>query len=273
MKRIFAIALLAVVLLVMPSCGDGTAAQASSAAESSVSVEATSSASDIQEKQPVKIMPLGDAMTEGLLYGECGGYRVPLLKMLDEDKVPYEFVGLYSTGSRNITNGMIMHSGKGDATLFSVDKALPKMINLKPDVVLVMLGRAEHISGVSGEAFIEYFDKYVVSKVIKYFPDATVYVASIPPERAYAGPKRMNDDDSAQLVTNPLIKQLVETKKGEGANIEFVDMSAEATGLVWEDFDVDENSYPLPSGNEKLATVWHAAIKDKIAEISANINK
>ena len=146
------------------------------------------------------------------------------------------------------------------------------MINLDPDIILVMVGRGESIDGINGEEFIAYFDKYVVKKLIKYFPDAVIYVASIPPVRAYAGPKEMDERDVAQTVTNPLIKSLIEAKKAEGSNIEWVEMNLETTGLVWEDFTVDDNVNPLPSGNEKLAAVWYNAIKDKIAEISDDIN-
>lgn len=275
MKKLFVLLLCIAVFFTFAGCGDASPAQSDAMLSDAqaVSSESVSSVDETDTRIPVKILPIGDAMTEGCRHNACGGYRVPLLKLLDEDKVPYEFVGLYDTGSVNVTNGQVMHSGQEGATVFSIEKVLPKMIKLNPDIILLMVGRVESVSGVNGEEFIKYFDKYTVEKILKYFPDATVYVASIPPIREYAGPKSMDENDIAQKLTNPLMKELVESKKANGAKIEWVDMGIDATGLVWEDFTVDDNIYPLPSGNEKLAAVWHDAIKDKISEISAQINQ
>ncbi len=274
MKRIIAIILCIAMLALSSACDSGDAVTPS-ADTSSVADASSEAASSIAEetKTPVKILPIGDSMTEGSRHDDCGGYRVPLIKMLEKDNVPYEFVGLYDTASDNTVSGQAMHSGKDGATIFEIEKALPKMINLKPDIILLMVGRQEATDGIHAEKFIEYFDKYIIKKIIKYFPDAVVYVSSIPPVREYAGPKRMDENDIAQKVTNPLMKALIEAKQAEGASIEWVDMSLEATGLTWEDFLTDDNVNPLPSGNEKLAAVWYNAIKEKISEISANINK
>ncbi len=278
MKKIIAALLCAALLICLSACGEGSqqpsiAPVSSAAASSRVQSVAEPSEPAVDRRTPVRIMPIGDAMTEGDYYDVCGAYRAPLIKMLESDGVPYEFVGLYNTASENIPSGQQMHSSWDGASIFAVEKELPKMISLNPDIILLMFGRGEANDGINGEAFIEYFDKYIISKILKYFPYTEVYVASIPPIRELGGPKKMDKRDIAQRVTNPLIRELVEAKKAEGKKIEYVDMSLESTGLTWEDFSVDDNIKPLQSGNDKLAAVWHNAIKDKVAAISAEINR
>ncbi len=296
MKKLISLMLGIAMLFTLNSCGEDTAAISSIDGTSTTVVESVEDSSSVAEvssvatvvseaassvptetdKKPVKIMPLGDSLTEGANHDVCGAYRVPLLKMLDEDGVPYEFVGFHSISSANVTNGQIMHSGKGGATVISTNKEnLPKCKDLNPDIVLVMLGTNDTMQGLTGDYFAEYLYNLVIAELYKMYPGVTVYVATIPPLRMPAGTDALNTEDKSQTLSNPAIKAMVKQKKAEGDKIELVDMSPEASGITWQDFDDDgkDTVHPKPSGNEKIATQWHNAIKDKIAEISAEINK
>ena len=236
-------------------------------------VESTSST--VTAKIPVKIMPLGDSLTEGANHNQCGAYRVPLLEMLDKDGVPYEFVGFHSISSGRITNGQVNHSGKGGATVISTaQENLPKCEGLDPDIVLVMLGTNDTMQGLTGETFANYYYNMVIKKLFEMYPGVTVYVATIPPLVVY-GTQNLNVGDKSQTLSNPAIKEMVAERKAAGDKIELVDMSPEASGITGQDFDEDgkDTVHPKPSGNEKIATQWYNAIKDKIAEISAELNK
>ncbi len=244
----------------------------SNAAASSL---AASSAAQADNRKPVKIMPLGDSLTEGANHNVCGAYRVPLLKMLDEDGVPYEFVGFHSISSANVTNGQIKHSGKGGATVISTSQEiLPKCEGLDPDIVLVMLGTNDTMQGLTGEHFAQYYDNLIIKKLYEMYPDVMIYVATIPPSIIYET-QNLDTNNKGQTESNPAIKAMVEKRKSMGFKIELVDMSPEASGITGQDFDEDgkDTVHPALSGNEKIATQWHKAIKAKIAEISAKINK
>ncbi len=284
MKKFIAILLCIAMAFALTACSGGNSSDAQSAAESGASkveskVEASSAAASSEavssvpevKKEPVKIMPMGDSLTHGNEHNECGAYRPALLKMLDEDGVPYEFVGTHNWASKLITNGQVMHSGYGGSTVFKMEPELEKMKDLDPDIVLLMLGRNDS-SDITGETFTKYYYEKIISKLYAMFPDVTVYVASVPPMRRYTGEEALESNDRAVNLINPSIKTMVEEKKAAGDKIEFVDMSAEATGLTWEDFTKEDFVHPLPESYAKIATQWHNAIKDKVKEISDKKN-
>ncbi len=288
MKKLFAIILCISLAFCFSACGDNTASTQSSEVASSkiesseaapstveVSSAAVSSVPEVDTRKPVKIMPLGDSLTEGANHQQCGAYRVPLLKMLDEDGVPYEFVGFHSISAGNVTNGQVKHSGKGGATVITTaQENLPKCEGLDPDIVLVMLGTNDTMQGLTGEHFAQYYDNLIIQKLYEMYPDVMIYVATIPPSVVY-GTQNLDTNNKGQTESNPALKAMVEKRKSMGFKIELVDMSPEASGITGQDFDDDgkDTVHPKPSGNEKIATQWHKAIKDKIAEISAEINK
>lgn len=283
MKKITAVLICIVLLFAFTACGESSATDTStpdskpvpSAAQSKDDAVSSESVSSVPEtkKEPVKIMPMGDSLTQGGEHDGCGAYRPALLKMLDEDGVPYQFVGTHNWSSKLVFNGQVMHSGYGGMDVFGMEKELDNMKSLDPDIILLMLGRNDASGGITGETFAQVYYDRVIAKLYEMFPDVVIYVASIPPIRVYGGGETLDMSDKAQLLSNPAIKAMVEAKKAEGKKIEFVDMSIEATGLTWEDFVTSDFVHPLAAGYEKIATQWHNAIKDKVAEISAEINK
>ncbi len=286
MKKLIAILLCLSFVFCFAACGEDAAVN-SSTDDASSAVESTESKEDVAsvassepvqseavevKKTPVKIMPMGDSLTHGKEHDNCGAYRPALIKMLDEDGVPYQFVGTHNWSSNKITNGQVMHSGYGGSTVFKMEPELENMKNLDPDIILLMLGRNDS-SDITGETFTKYYYEKIISKLYEMFPGVTVYVASVPPMRRYTGEEALDPNDRAVNLINPAIKTMVEEKKAAGDKIEFVDMSAEATGLTWEDFTKEDFVHPLPESYTKIATQWHNAIKDKVAELSAEINK
>ena len=288
MKRFISILLCCGLIFTFCACGDTTATTsdsssdaATSAAESTVDTDSTAvsesesvaanseSVSSVPaKKNPVKIMPMGDSLTQGGDHNDCGAYRGPLSEMLKEDGVAYEFVGPYSGGK--ISTGQTKHAGAGGIDLFGMEKRLNEYAGFDPDIILLMVGRNDNTRGITGDTFATYLYDRVISKLYEMYPNVTVYMASIPPVRK-GEEERLAGDDMAQSVTLDSIKKLVAEKKGDGKKMEFVDMSAEATGLVWQDFDSDF-VHPLMSGYTKIATQWHNAIKDKVAELEKSLN-
>ncbi len=278
MKKLLAIIMCIVLMLTLCACGGGegdTSAEASSKAvsstvESKPASKPTSSrvVSIVQKDKPVRIMPMGDSLTQGKEHDNCGAYRPALLEMLDNDGVEYVFTGKHDWSNNKITNYQFMHSGAGGATVDTLAGWLPDIANRNPDIVLLMIGR-NHSN--HGESLAAEIDEKLVKPMLEMYPDVTIYVASIPPIKQ-KGTDSLNLGDRAQTLSLPAIKAMVEAHKSAGDAVEFVDMSAEATGLTYEDFIDEDFVHPLPIGYEKIANQWHEAIKDKVKEISDTKN-
>ncbi len=280
MKKLIALILCVVMALSLGACrGDSedTSAEASSVVSSETQSVASSKpassrvVSIVQKDKPVRILPMGDSLTQGKEHDNCGAYRPALLEMLDNDGVEYVFTGKHDWSSTNIKNFQFMHSGYGGATTETLANELSSIANRDPDIVLLMIGRNDNGKGFYGEVQADRIYNMLVKPMYEMFPDATIYVASIPPVKR-VGADTLDAGDKAQTMTNPAIKAMVEEKKAAGEPIEFVDMSAEATGLTHEDFIDSDFVHPLPVGYEKIAAQWHNAIKDEVKAVSDEIN-
>ena len=73
------------------------------------------------EAAPLRIMPMGDSITEGFGTSNDAGYRGPLQQLLIDNGVDYDFVGTQSDGTYSLTSGTYddAHEGYGG---FQADK-------------------------------------------------------------------------------------------------------------------------------------------------------
>ncbi len=281
MKKIIALVLCVVIAFTLCSCAGGTedtSTEASGAVSSTVSSAAESSkaassrvVSIVQKDKPVRILPMGDSLTQGKEHDNCGAYRPALLEMLDNDGVEYVFTGKHDWSRDNVKNFQFMHSGYGGATVELLASELQHVKNRDPDIVLLMIGRNDSGKGYYGSDLSDKIRDQLVIPMLEMYPDATIYVAGIPPKRN-GSDKTMNTGERPQTESNPAIKAMVEELKSEGKPVKFVDMSVEATGLTYEDYNEQDSTHPLPVGYEKIAKQWHNAIKDDVKAISDKIN-
>lgn len=283
-KKLFVFIVTVVLLLSFVSCGDNITESSktdiSSAFDSSEnSVNSTTSrlsSYQFVQQSKVKIMPLGDSLTQGGQH-KTSAYRAFLSTKLTENGHNSVFVGCHNWSFDSIRDGNWYHSGFGGATVQSLASELDSMKDCDPDIVLLMIGRNNTRSTTAEEIVVE-IDELLVNKLYELFPDVHIFLANPPPCRMYKGAEALNTSDVALNRYLPAYREYVEQKKAQGAKIDFVEMSIESTGMVWQDFTAEDFVHPLPSGYEKLANVWYDAIKDKVAEIqkaneSALLNK
>lgn len=280
-KRIIAILMCLILAVCATACGTESADVSSAQSKITSSTKApgtepssTEPVSKEPEKPVVNIMPLGDSLTQGGNYktGDkpdyvktSSSYRSYLSTMLTEGGYNTKFVGSHNWASDYITDGNVMHSGYGGATIFSLRDRLVEMKDANPDIILLMIGRNDITQGTNPSNYIEFLDKYMIAELNKMFPDAHIFLASIPVVRNHDSEELLMDAD---INYAPKIIEYVEKKKNEGAKIDFVDMRVSATGLAIEDFTAEDFVHPQPAGYEKIAKQWYASITDKIDEIA-----
>ncbi len=219
---------------------------------------------------PVKIMPVGDSITEGK-YTQ-GGYRKPLLDMLKAAGYSVTFVGKEDNGEpaneTGFSKGMENpnHEGYGSARIGMLlnggttekHTALPiktSMANNQPDVVLVMLGTND-IFGITPTAKMQAALDKLVSSIFEAKPDATVVLASIPP--ILKVPARNTDVDAY----NAVIPQIVSEQQALNHKIEFADIHSVFAGPT--DLNGDK-VHPSPAGYQKMAGVWFSVLTGQTA--------
>jgi lysophospholipase L1-like esterase len=221
----------------------------------------------ITKDRPVKIMPVGDSITEGK-YTQ-GGYRQPLLQLLKSGGYEVTFVGKEDNGeaanetgfSKGMTNAN--HEGYGSARIVMLlnggtvegHTALPiktTMENNKPDVVLVMLGTNDVMGGVPAKTMQETMEK-LLDGIFAANKDAAVVLASIPPiTRPGLEAKNKAVDEY-----NRLVPKIVEKEQGKGRKIAFADMHSvfpNGEGLT------GDKVHPNAEGYKGMAALWYSVL-------------
>jgi lysophospholipase L1-like esterase len=218
---------------------------------------------------PVKIMPVGDSITEGK-YTQ-GGYRKPLLQMLKDNGYSVTFVGKEDNGEpandTGFSKGMDNpnHEGYGSARIGMLlnggttekHTALPiktSLANNAPDVVLIMLGTND-IFGITATEKMQQAMEKLVSTIFEQSPNVIVVLASIPPITKI---EARNADVDAY---NAVLPGIVTKEKGLNHKIEFADIHS-----VFGAGDLSgDKVHPSAEGYNKMAALWYSTLTGEAA--------
>ncbi len=213
---------------------------------------------------PVKIMPVGDSITEGK-YTQ-GGYRKPLFDLLKANGYSVTFVGKEDNGDpandTGFSKGMENpnHEGYGSARIGMLlaggttekHTALPiktSLANNNPDVVLIMLGTND-IFGITATDKMQATLTKLVDSIFEQNPNIAVVLASVPP--ILKVPARNADVDAY----NAVIPGIVEKEKALNHKIEFADIHS-----VFGPTDLSgDKVHPSASGYTKMAALWYSVL-------------
>jgi lysophospholipase L1-like esterase len=201
---------------------------------------------------PVKIMPLGDSITEGTGYtGEYpGAYRVELWPKLLTAGYNVDFVGTRSNGPVTIDRD---HEGRSGWRIDDV--AQPQQIDTwlaatQPKVVLLKLGTNDMLDAAGGWETASSRLSALIDRILAQVPGVHVVVASIIPFGNSVYEQRA-------LIYNAGVADAVAVKKSQGKKVSFVDMhSAVPVGDLLAD-----GIHPTVAGFGKMATAWFAELE------------
>ena len=254
---------------------DSTADAASSGAEAAASSQQEESSEAEPEYKNIKLMLFGDSITDGFWLE--GGYRTFLCNKLEESGLSQyvDFVGKKESGSGydNQHEGYtgysierITESITGSRTgLKNVAKR--RLEEDKPDVVTLMVGTNDILSHYELDTAGERLEG-LVDLIYEYLPDdGMLFLATIPcmdaNDTTYidAGTFTVEYMDECVDNYNAQVKALVDKKKGEGRNIELVDVNAALTKE-----DLYDGVHPSEAGYIKLADLWYDIITNYITQ-------
>jgi lysophospholipase L1-like esterase len=229
----------------------------------------------INKGVPVRIMPVGDSITEGK-YTQ-GGYRKPLYQMLKDNGYTVTFVGKedngnpandtgFSTGMENPNHegygsariGMLLNGGTTEK-----HTALPIKTSLadnNPDIVLILLGTND-ILGITPADRMRQTMEELLNTICEQNPNTIVVLASIPP--IFKIEARNADVNSY----NAVLPRIVAKEKALNHKIEFADIHSVFTDPA----DLSEDKvHPSATGYSKMAALWYSILTgDSAPELSS----
>lgn len=196
----------------------------------------------------LKIMPLGDSITDGDKSSDLGGYRSRLSGNFQSSGHQTDFVGSLSSGTGFFDT---QHEGHGGFQADEIrDNVLTYLAANPPQAVLLMIGANDITTGQAASAIRDEISE-ILDRIKQFNPKTEIYQATI---------TRRKDGKQAQAdQLNTLIRQLVNTKQGQGFDITLVDID----NLV--NADLADNLHPNDAGYQKIADKFYAAIIAKHA--------
>jgi lysophospholipase L1-like esterase len=191
----------------------------------------------------IRIMPLGDSLTEGT--GSPGAYRIDLWSKLTSDGFNVEYVGSQKNGPPELSDRR--HEGHPGWRIDQIAGWAPAWLrDSRPQVVLLMIGTNDVVQNYDLPAAPARLGN-LIDQIARAAPEAAILVASIP---------RIDDPMLQQRVQayNAAIPDIVSTR---GGNLSFVDVFP----LVAPSDLAPDRVHLRPSGNSKIASAWYAALK------------
>lgn len=193
----------------------------------------------------VRVMPLGDSITEGTQIP--GGYRTGLWQRLATGGYRVDLVGSQFNGPSSL--GDHDHEGHPGWRIDQIDANITSWLQTtSPRTVLLHIGTNDvlqnyNLSGAPGRL------STLLDRITAIAPGADVFVATIIP-------LSNSGQENAARTFNAAIPGIVQAKANAGKRVHLVDMhSALTTG------DLIDGIHPTATGYDKMAATWYAALR------------
>ncbi|HEV7300052.1 MAG TPA: GDSL-type esterase/lipase family protein [Tepidisphaeraceae bacterium] len=222
---------------------------------------ATAAPAEAQASTPVRILPLGDSITQGGRNDrEEYTYRQPLFRMLKDAGADFDFIGSTRTGLHGDAkwpdhNGEPMdldHEGHyGWKTAAVRDKLAEwmKQYPAAPDIVLIHLGTNDQDAKDHQKAIVE-----PLTDMIRMLREANPKVVVL------VGHLNFNGGAAAQI--RPLVEAMAKDRNTEASPVRTVHhyqgWNEDPNHAQTDTFDW---AHPNPSGQEKMARKWFEAMQ------------
>jgi len=192
----------------------------------------------------VRVMPLGDSITEGTQVP--GGYRIGLWQRFTSGGYRVDFVGSQFNGPSSL--GDHDHEGHPGWRIDQIDASIVGWLNTyQPHTVLLHIGTNDilqnfNVSGAPGRL------STLIDHITATVPNAEVFVAQIIP--------LANSGQESQVQTfNAAIPNIVQSKVNAGRHVHLVNMHSALTTA-----DLTDGIHPTATGYDKMAAVWYQAL-------------
>ncbi len=201
----------------------------------------------------LRIMPLGDSITEGAKSSDNAGYRSWLTDLYfpgqpgnPSDNLQCDFVGSLSTGPDSMVDKQ--HEGwPGQNAAFIRDNVRRFLESNPPQVVFLMIGTNDITDGVL-PGTIRNTIGAILDNIYNYNSQIEIYLGEV---------SSRTDNKQPQVVElNNALIGLVSGKKTNGYDVTLVDMDLSADKV-----DPDDKIHPTDRGYQEIALSWFSALE------------
>ncbi|MCC8246307.1 cellulose binding domain-containing protein [Saccharothrix luteola] len=214
---------------------------ASAAAALTLVAAAVVAVGTAQADSGVKVMPLGDSITDG--FNVPGGYRVDLWQKLVAGGRTVDFVGSMTNGPTSL--GDRNHEGHSGWTIAQIDSNVTNWLRTyTPRTILLHIGTNDMNGSNPGGAPQRL--SALVDRITTLAPNAELFVATIVP---------LSGRDANVRAFNATIPSMVQSKVSAGKKVHLVDMYRALTTA-----DLADGVHPNAGGYSKMATAWYTAL-------------
>jgi len=205
---------------------------------------------------PLKIMPLGDSITYGVVNTnagdrESGGYRTYLYNAFIRDGLSVDFVGSVNSGPDSLADKD--HEGHPGYRIPKIASGINAWLDTyKPDVIPLMIGTND-TSNVSASTIAARLSS-LIGQITAKLPNSQLLVSTITPvDGALKGSTKAQRAADYNLA----IPGVVQSKVSQGKRVSFVDMRSELDLS-----DLAEGLHPNQGGYQDITNFWYNAITD-----------
>lgn len=194
----------------------------------------------------IKIMPLGDSITEG--YDLPGGYRTYLVPKLQEFNSEIKFIGSLQDGPAELLNPD--HEGHSGWRIDQIHDHIKTWLNINtPDIILLLIGTNDLVQNYQLNNINERLDN-LINYIWQIVPTVIIFVGTIPP---------INEPSINQQVIlfNQGMQTLVNQLKQHSNQIYLVDIYNTLTID-----DLGDFVHPNQEGHQKISQAWENVLVD-----------
>ncbi|KAI9695866.1 MAG: hypothetical protein M1836_005983 [Candelina mexicana] len=202
----------------------------------------------------LKILPLGDSITNGYQSSDGNGYRKDLLDAITlYGGAKATFIGSLKSGKMQNNENEGHDSAKIDAIAGAAKTFLKQTPNeQKPNVVLLHAGTNDMIQNYDVDDAPERLGK-LLDEITTTVPDAVVLVAQIIPNRDPSIDKRIQAFNSNLW---PMLKGRQDKQHKDG-NVQIFDMH-KAVPVA----DLGDGTHPTDKGYKEMARAWYFELQE-----------
>ncbi|WP_250004896.1 ricin-type beta-trefoil lectin domain protein [Actinoplanes sp. M2I2] len=206
---------------------------------------AAAAAAAAESNGGVRVMPLGDSITEGTQVP--GGYRIGLWQRLSGAGYRVDFVGTQVNGPAAL--GDHDHQGHPGWRIDQIDANISRWLGTaNPRTVLLHIGTNDILQNYNVASAPSRLSA-LIDRITATAPAADVFVATIIP-LASAG------QAASARTFNAALPGIVQSKVNSGKRVHLVDMHAALTTA-----DLIDGVHPTAGGYDKMAATWYAALR------------